>query len=265
MSDKHNETKTNQTSEQRAVEAIAVSNEIKPAMLMEMMSVFMKHQEVMMNTMTNVITTVVGNRQQRSESHIEHSNVMSNNQQTVNDSHDTTSSHNTTTTTNNKRFNLNVFLNEECKNAMNLSDFIQSIVVNMEDLSDITEVGYAQAITKIITKAMNAKQKKDRPMQCSDVKRETIYVRKDDVWFKDENKEECRRFLDHMISKCYKCVKAWVDEHPDCQIQDSPDSEMYHAITREITLNSSKAVKKLTHCLALLTEIDKAVQDDDDE
>ena len=57
---------------------------------------------------------------------------------------------------------------------MNLSDFIQSIVVNMEDLTDITEVGYAQAITKIITKAMNAKQKKDRPMQCSDVKRETI-------------------------------------------------------------------------------------------
>ena len=228
---------------------------------MQVINAFMKQQDNLLNKLLpyreNVLENVV----------MPNANLNTTTT-TATDSHNTTNSHShntTATTNNNKRFNLNVYLNKECKDAMNLSDFIQSIVVNMEDLSDITEVGYAQAITKIITKAMNAKQKKDRPMQCSDVKRETIYVRKDDVWFKDENKEECRRFLDHMISKCYKCVKAWVDEHPDCQIPDSPDSELYHAITREITLNSFKAVKKLTHCLALLTEIDKAVQDDDDE
>ena len=265
--------KTNVTSHnENVVEAVSVSSELKTSQLIEVFSVFMKeHNESLMNMMTNVmnqntdIIKTLSSKLTNEKNHTDQSNILMSNS-TIDDSHDTTTTTtnsnnttNTTTTTNhNKKFNLNFFLNEECKNAMNLSDFIQSIVVEMEDLSDITQIGYVQAMTKIITKAMKERHKTERPMHCSDVKRETIYIRKANAWEQDVNKEETHRFLSHLIKKCCMCMKAWYDEHPDCQIQDSPDNEMYYSILQEITRSSFKYEKKLTHRLAELTEINQS-------
>jgi hypothetical protein len=168
-----------------------------------------------------------------------------------------THGNNNTTTTMNKKFNLNFFLNEECKNAMNLSDFIEGLAVNMEDLEHICEVGYTQGMSKIITKAINEKERTERPIHCSDAKRETMYVRKDDAWQKDPNKEECLRLIDHIRSKNYKFMSQWCQDHPDARVSDSPEYEKWYNITRELCNADPKAMKKLIHHLALTTEIEK--------
>ena len=166
----------------------------------------------------------------------------------------TTGDHNTTT---NQKFNLNVFLNEQCKNAMNLTDFIDRLVVNMEDLEHMSEVGYTQGMAKIITKAMNDTQTTERPIHCSDAKRETMYVRKDDAWQKDPDKEECQRLINHITSKNYKFMSKWCQDNPDHQVSDSPEYDKWFRMTRAMCNADPKAMKKLIHHLALITEIEK--------
>ena len=162
--------------------------------------------------------------------------------------------HNTTT---NQKFNLNVFLNEQCKNAMNLTDFIDRLVVNMEDLEHMSEVGYTQGMAKIISKAMNETQTTERPIHCSDAKRETMYVRKDDAWQKDPDKEECQRLINHITSKNYKFMSKWCQDNPDHQVSDSPEYDKWFRMTRAMCNADPKAMKKLIHHLALITEIEK--------
>ena len=144
---------------------------------------------------------------------------------------------------------------------MNLSDFIDQLAVNMEDLENFAEVGYTQGMSKIISKAMNQKRKTERPIHCSDSKRETIYIRKDDAWQKDSNKEECQRLINHIISRNFKFMTKWCEEHPEHQVSDSPDYEKWYSITRAMCNVDPRAMKKLIHHLAIITEIEK---DDDD-
>ena len=115
-------------------------------------------------------------------------------------------------TNNTKKFNLNVFLNEECKNAMNLSDFMQSLSVSMEDLEHFGEVGYVEGMSNILTKAIRSKDVTERPLHCTDVKRETIYVRKDDMWQKDQDCIETKRLIGHVEHNNYKLMKLWTEE-----------------------------------------------------
>jgi hypothetical protein len=217
---------------------------------------FIKHQENMQIQNTEMFKTLADRI------------VASSSQTTLqNNANNTTNNanNNNTTTTTNKKFNLNFFLNEECKNAMNLSDFIEQLAVNMEDLEYICEVGYTQGMSKIISKAINEKRKTERPIHCSDPKRETMYVRKDDAWQKDPNKDECQRLIDQIVSKNYKCMKKWCDDHPNYQVSDSPDYEKWYSITRKICNADPRAMKKLIHHLALATEIEKSEADDGEE
>lgn len=167
---------------------------------------------------------------------------------------------NTTTNINinsHNKFNLNVFLNEECRNAVNLSDFIQELQVNMEDLQHLCEVGYMQGMSKILTKAMAEKETTQRPIHCSDVKRETMYVRKNDIWEKDADKEECNKLINSIVSKNYKTMSKWCEEHPEYKITDSPDYEVWYNTTRQICNNDPRAMKKLMQHLAVITHIEK--------
>jgi hypothetical protein len=169
-----------------------------------------------------------------------------------------TNSQNTTTSnSNNKNFNLHFYLNEECKNAMNMSDFIKSVVISMEDLEHLGTVGYTEGMQRILTKALQEKEKKERPMHCSDVKREVIYVRKDDVWLKDDSKEETENFIRYIYHKNLKMMKKWGDEHPGHQVSDSPEYEYWYSITRNMCNTNPNAMKKLIRHLARLTAIEK--------
>ena len=258
-----------------AVPVTGLENEfVKPVMLVEVMEMFlnfMKHekdtQQIQQTEMFKAFADrIMAHQAQQSiqgshnTSNNDHSNTTNNN-----DHSNTTNNDHSTNTTNNtkKKFNLNFFLNEECKNAMNLSDFIKELVVNMEDLEYICEAGYAEGMSKIITKAINGKHKTERPIHCSDSKRETMHVKQDDVWQKDSNKEECERLIDHITSKNYKFMKKWCDEHPGYVVSDSPDYDKWYGITRALCNTDPKAKKKLLRHLALVTEIEKDDDDDD--
>ena len=103
---------------------------------------------------------------------------------------------------NNKSFNLNFFLNETCKDAMNISDFAKSIVLQLSDIDAIGEVGYVNRITSIIASHLNSLAENRRPIHCTDVKREVMYVKDQDKWERDENKKKLRlliRKMDRML------------------------------------------------------------------
>ena len=96
---------------------------------------------------------------------------------------------NTHTNSHNKAFNLNFFLNETCKNAMNITDFVDSIKLQLNDLMEIGEVGYVEGISKIIAKNLNNLDETERPIHCTDKKRETMYVKDEGEWNKEDEKK----------------------------------------------------------------------------
>jgi hypothetical protein len=163
----------------------------------------------------------------------------------------------TNTIHHNQKFNLNLFLNEECKNAMNMNDFIQNMVITMEDLEYLGEVGYTEGMSKILTKAIRSTETSERPMHCTDVKRETIYVRKDDAWKKDEDCEETKRLIQHISHKNYKALSEWREQHPEHTDSDTADYEAWYSISRNMCNTDPSALKKLIRHLALTTAVEK--------
>jgi len=162
-----------------------------------------------------------------------------------------------TNTNNNQKFNLNLFLNEECKNAINMNEFIQRVNITSEDLEHLGEVGYTDGMSKILTKAMRGMETTERPMHCTDTKRDTIYVRKDDAWKKDDDCEETKRLIQHIAHKNYKALSEWKNEHPEFTEPDTVDYEAWYTISRNMCNTDPSALKKLIRHLALTTAVEK--------
>lgn len=170
---------------------------------------------------------------------------------------------NGTTTTNtinntnchNKAFNLNFFLNETCKDAMNLTDFIESIKFQVSDLEKIGEVGYVEGISNIITTNLKALDITERPVHCTDKKRETIYIKDDNKWEKDDdNKSHLRKVISKVACKGYKLLPAYREKYPGCQYADSKYSDKYNKTVIEAmggagnndTEKEDKIIKNIT-------------------
>ena len=113
---------------------------------------------------------------------------------TTNNNNNTTNNNNSHNTTNNS-FNLQFFLNETCKNAMNITDFANSIKLQLSDLISVGELGYVEGISNIIVKNLNALDITERPVHCTDKKRETIYIKDEDKWEKDEDDKKLKKFI----------------------------------------------------------------------
>tara|TARA_B110000444_G_scaffold35071_1_gene30484 strand:- start:10977 stop:11948 length:972 start_codon:yes stop_codon:yes gene_type:complete len=133
------------------------------------------------------------------------------------------------TITNNNQFNINMFLNEECKDAINMSDFIQSIKVSLEQLQYTTNNGLDKGITKVIMDNMNKLSKYERPLHCSDLKRETIYIKEDDKWEKDTHKDKIKKAINKTSNKNYTALCDWTSENPEFMKQD--DKQHFYAKT----------------------------------
>jgi hypothetical protein len=174
-------------------------------------------------------------------------------------------SNNNITQTKKQKFNLNFYLNEECKNAMNLSDFVRSVVITLEDLDHIGEVGYAEGMANIITRALQEQGHADRPMHCNDVKRETMYVKENDTWHKDIQCQETLKAIEHIANKNYKALKEWCLQHPEHHVPDSPDNDAWYNISRTMSSGSTSetAKKKILHWLAEATSIEKELSGND--
>jgi len=135
-------------------------------------------------------------------------------------------SHNTTNNTNNQ-FNINMFLNEECKDAINMSDFIKSIQVSLDQLQYTTNNRLCKGITRVIMDNMNKLSKYERPLHCSDLKRETIYIKDNDKWEKDTHKEKLKKVIEKTSNKNYTALTEWTKENPAFMKCD--DKQMFYA------------------------------------
>ena len=114
----------------------------------------------------------------------------------------------TTTNSHNKTFNLQFFLNETCKNAMNISDFVDSIKLQLSDLENVAKIGYVEGLSKIIIKNLKALDVTERPVHCSDSKRDTMYVKDEDKWEKEnENNHKVLKAIEDIANKNSKMVK----------------------------------------------------------
>jgi len=122
---------------------------------------------------------------------------------------------NTINNTQNNKFNINVFLNEQCKNAINLSDFIKSLHITLEQLDFTKQNGLAQGLSKSIIDNMNKLSIYERPMHCTDTKRETLYIKDDDNWSKNGAKEKLKTVIKKTSSKNFNALMDWKNLNPD--------------------------------------------------
>ena len=135
---------------------------------------------------------------------------------------------NNTTNNANKTFNLNLFLNETCKHAMNISEFVSSIHFNLEDLETTGRQGYIEGISNIILKNLNNLEQHFRPLHCADSKREVFYIKDNDKWTKEnEEKPILTRTIKTIANENIKQIKCWRDKNPDCTSADSKKNNLY--------------------------------------
>ena len=142
--------------------------------------------------------------------------------------------HNTThTNSHNKAFNLNFFLNETCKDAMNIMDFVDSIKLQLSDLEGVGELGYVEGISKIIVKNLKELDVTQRPVHCTDKKRETMYIKDENKWEKDEEKKKMHKLVKKVADKNARMIHKFKEVHPDCIKSASKYSDQYNKIIVE--------------------------------
>ena len=134
----------------------------------------------------------------------------------------------------NKSFNLNFFLNETCKDAMNIMDFVDSLKIQLSDLENVGNLGFVDGISKIIMNNLNSLDENKRPVHCTDTKREVIYVKDENKWEKeDENKQKMRKVIKHVTHKNSKLLKEFKTKYPGCEKSDSKYSDKYDKLIIE--------------------------------
>ena len=135
---------------------------------------------------------------------------------------------------NNKTFNLQVFLNETCKDAMNIMEFVESVKLQITDLENVGKVGYIEGISNIIIKNLNAMDINKRPVHCTDQKREVMYVKDENIWEKeDENNKKLRKAIRMIAHKNICMLKDFREKYPDCEDYDSNKNDQYNKIVYE--------------------------------
>jgi hypothetical protein len=143
--------------------------------------------------------------------------------------------HNTNTNNiHNKTFNLNFFLNETCKNAMNIMDFVNSLQLQLGDLEKMGDVGYVNGISNIIIKNLKGMDITERPVHCTDMKREVLYVKDEDKWDKEtQEKPKLRKAIKYIARKNARLLQEFKKNHPDCIKSESKYSDTYNKLLIE--------------------------------
>ena len=137
------------------------------------------------------------------------------------------------TNSHNKAFNLNFFLNETCKDAMNITEFVESIKLQLSDLERVGEIGYVEGISNIIVKNLKDLDVTQRPVHCTDKKRETMYIKDEDKWEKDEEQKKMHKMVRKVADKNARMVPKFKEAHPDCAKSSSRFSDQYNKIIME--------------------------------
>lgn len=137
---------------------------------------------------------------------------------------------------NNKTFNLQFFLNEQCKDAMNISDFANSFDLQLSDLETVGELGYVEGVTKIMVDKLNSMDIYKRPIHCSDAKREIIYVKDENVWAKEEkDNPKLRQAIKNVSFRNMKLVYNWSNAYPESKDNQTKLNDKYMKLVIEST------------------------------
>jgi hypothetical protein len=163
---------------------------------------------------------------------------------------------------NNKTFNLQVFLNETCKNAMNISDFVDSIKLQLSDLEKFAEVGYVEGISNIITTNLKAMDVAQRPVHCTDKKRETMYIKDQGEWCKeDEQKSKLRKAIKTVSNKNIKLLPQFREKYPEYNNSSSRISDKYDKMVVEVMTSDVEKEDKIIRNISNSTTIDKIIKE----
>jgi len=167
---------------------------------------------------------------------------------------------NNTTNSHNKAFNLNFFLNETCKNAMNITDFVDSIKLQLNDLMEVGEIGYVEGISKIIVKNLNNLDETERPIHCTDKKRETMYVKDQGEWNKeDEKKTKLIKAVKKVADKNIRLLPQFREKYPDYNNSSSKISDKYDKIVIEAMTSDEDKNEKIIKNISKEVIIDKNI------
>ena len=135
--------------------------------------------------------------------------------------------HNTTNTNSHNKFNLNVFLNEKCKDAMSLTDFIKDMEISIEDFVETGELGFVDGLSRVMIERINNMDLYNRPLHCTDLKRETVYIKDAEKWEKDLNKEHLRKAVKGVAYKNDRMRPIWYRETPDVDVLGSENCDKF--------------------------------------
>ena len=164
---------------------------------------------------------------------------------------------------NNKTFNLQFFLNETCKDAMNISDFVSNVKLELEDLEHAGRSGYVEGISNIVIKNLNKLEQHMRPLHCSDNKREVLYIKDNNEWTKEtEEKPILTKAIKTIANENIKQINKWRQKYPDCTKSDSKKNDLYlkivsnsmNGLTKE---EGEQNINKIISNVAKKVSIDK--------
>ena len=187
-------------------------------------------------------------QKQTMEMHQQMLEVCKNSNTTINNNH-----------SNNKTFNMQVFLNEKCKDAMNIMDFVNSMTLDFSDLEELGELGYVEGISRQLIRKLSEMDVYKRPIHCSDLKRETMYVRDNDVWEKEtEPYTNLRKLIKYITKKNGDLMIPWRNAHPQCMNLQHPLNDTYLAIMNqamggkgEFAESENKIIRKISKCVTI--------------
>jgi hypothetical protein len=183
------------------------------------------NNEVQINKLTDLVVQVVEQNAYLSRQICE----------LVKDSKNNTNINSNNTTINNNRFNINVYLNDTCKNAMNINEFVDSIQVGIEDLEETSRLGFVDGISRIIINNLNKMDKPDRPIYCSDSKRMTFYIKNQDMWNKNEEENnKIKSLIQNVAGKNMKQIYEWQKLNPEYCNPSSKCSDTYQKMLFQV-------------------------------
>jgi hypothetical protein len=166
---------------------------------------------------------------------------------------------NNTNNSHNKTFNLQFFLNEQCKDAMNIMDFVNSVTLQLSDLESVGKLGYVEGISNIMIKKLTEMDIYKRPVHCSDAKRETLYVKDNNMWEKENaSHSKLRRAIKYISKKNSDLLLAWSNQHPASKNIHSKQNEEYMKMiyqamggVGDVEENENKIIPKISKMILI--------------
>lgn len=159
----------------------------------------------------------------------------------------------------NKTFNLQIYLNEHCKNAMNISDFAETIQIQISDLERTGRLGYVEGISDVVSDNLKVLDSNERPIHCSDLRREIFYIKDNNQWIKEnENKDKIKEFIKQIAKKNMCQISEWIKLHPDCLDSESRKNDQYlHIISN--SMSGSTVEEQKTNMNKIISRVAKEV------